>query len=196
MYIINTNFISTVLNKKLISTHFEVKLVVGEWGEFYTHRRCCRQHCHSHGLSVFPAPSRLWDFKETCRMPVRGCMPLLQSEKVLHRTQSLSINRKSRGEAMTTRLYWDFLWDGEKVIGLFHWDDDLIGQFQCVVCIWQLYLKNTNFISTVLNKKLVSTHFGPKLMVSEIGEFYTHTGYLVFKSFSSRVLFFLLFIRS
>ena len=30
----DTNFISTVLNKKLISTHFAVKLVVGERGDF------------------------------------------------------------------------------------------------------------------------------------------------------------------
>ena len=39
----DTNFISTVLNKKSISIHFAVKLVVGERGEFYTRRRFCRQ---------------------------------------------------------------------------------------------------------------------------------------------------------
>ena len=131
----NTNFISLVLNKKLISTYFALKLVVAERGEFYTHIRCCSQHSHSEQACVLLSLLSL-----VFRFSVK------QSERAISHVCLCAehINRKSRGEATTTHvlswsLYWDLLWGS----------DEMIGQF----CVWEtrvFFVFRKNFFLTVV----------------------------------------------
>ena len=121
MYFIDTNFISTVLNKKLISIHFAVK--VGERGDLYTHRRFCRKHRHSQQACVWLS------VLSYCKCVV---FSVKQSERVIYHVCLCAehINRKSRGEAMTTHVPPLRQWWGDWFISFRGWSD------WPVLCVW------------------------------------------------------------
>ena len=94
--------------------------------------------CYFHTLQH--AHSKRWKRIASLSWVCTVSFSVNQSERVISHVGLCAehINRKSRGEAMTTHvlrwsLYWDLLWGSDEVIGLFHSEDDLIGQF----CVWE-----------------------------------------------------------